>query len=163
MARIYRMKRSGAKVFTKMTKILLDTNLLLRSSDQTSPDRVLAEGAVAKLLSNGDELYLTTQNLIEFWSVVTRPRNVNGFDWTTQQAEMEINLLLSKFPLLPDLQDVLTHWLKLVSQHDIKGRRTHDARLVAVMLAHSVTHLLTFNTGDFASFTNISLVHPNDL
>ena len=39
----------------------------------------------------------------------------------------------------------------------------HDARLVAVMLSHGVTHLLTFNTGDFASFTNISLVHPSDL
>jgi predicted nucleic acid-binding protein len=58
---------------------------------------------------------------------------------------------------------MLPHWLTLVAQHDIKGRRTHDARLVAVMLAHRVTHLLTFNTGDFASFTNISLVHPSDL
>ncbi|MBL8203869.1 MAG: PIN domain-containing protein [Blastocatellia bacterium] len=146
-----------------MTKFLLDTNLLLRSCDQLSPDRLLAERAVAKLLGNGDEAYLTTQNLIEFWDVVTRPRNVNGFDWTTQRAEAELKLWLNKFPLLPDPSDVLTHWLRLVAQHDIKGRRTHDARLVAVMLAHGVTHLLTFNTGDFTSFTKISLVHPSDL
>ena len=47
----------------------------------------------------------------------------------------------------------------------IEAARTPDldARLAAVMLSHGVTHLLTFNTGDFASFTNISLVHPSDL
>lgn len=146
-----------------MDKYLIDTNLLLRMSDDTSPMHLLAIDAAAQLLTQGHEIFLTTQNLIEFWSVVTRPRNVNGFDWTTPQAEAEIKLLLNKFPLLPDPPDVLPHWLALVSQHDIKGRRTHDARLVAVMLAHGVTHLLTFNTDDFKSFTNISLVHPGDL
>lgn len=157
------MKHFDAKAFTKMTKYLLDTNLLLRLSDRVSADRILAEEGITKLRRNGDELCITVQNLIEFWAVVTRPCNVNGFDWTTQQAETEINILLNKFPLLSDSPDVLTHWLALVSQHDIKGRRTHDARLVAVMLAPGVTHLLTFNTGDFASFTHISLVHPHDL
>jgi predicted nucleic acid-binding protein len=146
-----------------MTKYLLDTNLLLRLSDLVSPDRILAEDAITKLRRNGDLPCITVQNLIEFWAVVTRPRNVNGFDWTTQQAETEVNLLLSKFPLLPDPSEVLTYWLPLVAQRDIKGRRAHDARLVAVMLSHGVTHLLTFNTGDFASFSNISLVHPGDL
>ena len=146
-----------------MIKYLLDTNLLLRLSDKISADRTLAENAIAKLLANGDQLCMTAQNLIEFWAVVTRPRNVNGFDWTTQQAEAEINSLLNKFPLLPDSPEVLKHWLSLVSQYDIKGRRTHDARLAAVMLAHGVTHLLTFNTDDFKSFMNLSLVHPNDL
>jgi len=146
-----------------MNTFLIDTNLLLRLSDQTSPDRALTEQAITKLKLRGDVPCITTQNLIEFWSVVTRPRNVNGFDWTTQQAEAEIKLLLNKFPLLPDPSDVLTHWLRLVAQYDIKGRRPHDARLAVVMLSHGVTHLLTFNTGDFASFTNISLVHPSDL
>jgi predicted nucleic acid-binding protein len=163
MAPICLLKRYAAKVFTKMINYLLDTNLLLRLSDKISPDRVLAEEAISKLLGNGDQLCITTQNLIEFWAVVTRPRNVNGFDWTTQQAEAEIKLLQNKFQWLPDPPDVLTPWLKLVSQHGIKGRRTHDARLAAVMLAHGVTHFLTFNTGDFASFSNITLVHPKDL
>ncbi len=146
-----------------MTKYLIDTNLLLRMSDDTSPMYLLAIDAAANLLAQGHEIYLTTQNLIEFWAVVTRPRNVNGFDWTTQQAEAEIRLLLNKFPLLPDPPDVLKYWFALVSQHDIKGRRTHDARLAAVMQAHSVTHLLTFNTDDFKSFTNLTLVHPSDV
>ena len=146
-----------------MNRILLDTNLLLRLHDPTSPHQLLAEEAIVKLRLRGDLPCLTGQNLIEFWSVATRPRNVNGFDWTTQQTETEIKLLLNSFFLLPDSPDVLQHWLTLVAQHDIKGRRTHDARLVAVMLAHGVTHLLTFNTGDFTSFTNIRLVHPSDL
>ena len=146
-----------------MPQILLDTNLLLRMHDPNSPDQQLAEEAVVKLRLRGDLPCITAQNLMEFWSVATRPRNVNGFDWTTQRTEAEIKLMLNTFFLLPDSPNVLPHWLALVAQHDIKGRRTHDARLVAVMLAHGVTHLLTFNTGDFTSFTKISLVHPSDL
>ncbi len=146
-----------------MNRILLDTNLLLRLHDPSSPDQLLAEEAIVKLRLRGDLPCITGQNLIEFWSVATRPRNVNGFDWTTPQTETEVKLLLNSFFLLPDAPDVLQDWLSLVSQHDIKGRRTHDARLAAVMLAHGVTHLLTFNTGDFASFTNISLIHPTNL
>ena len=163
MGRTCPLKHYAAKVFTKMINYLLDTNLLLRLSDNASPHRALTEQAILKLRVNGDLLCLTTQNLIEFWTVVTRPTNVNGYGWTTQQAAAEVQYLLKKFVHLPDPPDVLTHWLTLVSQHDIKGRRTHDARLAAVMLAHGVTHLLTFNTSDFASFTNISLVHPSDL
>jgi predicted nucleic acid-binding protein len=163
MGRICLLKRYTAKVFTKMTNYLLDTNLLLRLSDQASPDRALTEQAILKLRVNGDLLCITTQNLMEFWAVVTRPTNVNGYGWSTQEAAAEVQYLLKKFVHLPDPPDVLQHWLALVSQYDIKGRRTHDARLAAVMLAHGITHLLTFNTGDFASFTNISLVHPSDL
>ncbi len=159
---IYPLKPYGAKVFTKMINYLLDTNLLLRLSDNTSPDRALTEQAILKLRVKGDLLCITTQNLIEFWAVVTRPTNVNGYGWTTQQAAAEIQYLRNKFIYLPDPPDVLQHWLALVAQHDIKGRRTHDARLAAVMQAHGITHLLTFNTDDFKPFTNLTLIHPGD-
>jgi predicted nucleic acid-binding protein len=50
-----------------------------------------------------------------------------------------------------------------VKAHDIKGKKVHDARLVATMLTHGVTHLLTFNTDDFKDYPNIALLHPNDV
>jgi predicted nucleic acid-binding protein len=56
-----------------MTAYLLDTNVLLRFSDAASPVHATAVDAVAVLLSRGDRVYITAQNLIEFWAVATRP------------------------------------------------------------------------------------------
>jgi predicted nucleic acid-binding protein len=53
--------------------------------------------------------------------------------------------------------------LQLVSAAQVIGRRVHDARLVAVMITHSVTHLLTFNRDDFRQFSMITVVTPADV
>jgi predicted nucleic acid-binding protein len=49
-----------------MTCYLLDTNILLRASDPSSPSYTLAVEAVSRLLSQGDECVITAQVLIEF-------------------------------------------------------------------------------------------------
>ncbi len=36
----------------------------------------------------------------------------------------------------------------------------HDARLVAAMLVHGLSHILTFNTTEFARYSEITAVHP---
>jgi len=40
------------------------------------------------------------------------------------------------------------------------GKPSHDARLVAAMLAHGVTHILTFNDTDFRRYAGITPVVP---
>jgi hypothetical protein len=50
-----------------------------------------------------------------------------------------------------------------VTAQDIKGKKAHDARFVAAMRTHGATHLLTFNTDDFRSYSGITLVHPSDV
>jgi predicted nucleic acid-binding protein len=47
-----------------------------------------------------------------------------------------------------------------VTTYQLQGKRVHDARLVAVMLVHGVTHLLTFNPGDFNNIGEIEVIHP---
>jgi len=146
-----------------MTTFLLDTNLLLRLSDGNSPHQALADQSIKRLRLRGDWPCLTAQNLIEFWAVATRPVNANGFGWDAQKTRVEIDQLLNKFPLLDDMPAIFTNWVNLVTTHDVKGKKAHDARLVAVMQAHGVTHLLTFNTDDFKSYIGITLVHPSDV
>ncbi len=146
-----------------MATFLLDTNLLLRLSDGVSPHQALADQAIKRIRLRGDWPCLTAQNLIEFWAVATRPATANGFGWDTQKTRVEIDQLLNKFPLLDDTPAILTNWVNLVTTHDVKGKKVHDARLVAVMQAHGVTHLLTFNTNDFNNYSGITLVHPSDV
>ena len=77
-----------------------------------------------------------------------------------EAVRLEIDRVLAQFPLLDDTPAVFVHWLDLVSTHRVIGRRVHDARLVAVMLVHGISHLLTFNRDDFRQFSEIVIVEP---
>ncbi len=144
-----------------MASYLSDTNLLLRMADPTSEQHAVATQALVRLLGRGDEVYLTPQNFIEFCAVATRPVEANGLGWTTERTSKEMTDLQERFPLLPDSPEVFTHWLELVKRLPVHGKRVHDARLVAVLQAHAVEHLVTFNTADFVAFSFLSLIDPH--
>ena len=142
---------------------LLDTNILLRLVDRAAASHTVAVVALARLLAAGHELYITAQNLIEYWSVATRPLAANGLGWDVARTRGVVADLMSRFPLLDEMPDVFPRWLQLVSVEGVSGRQVHDARLVAVMAAHGVTHLLTFNVEDFRRYSSITVVHPMDV
>jgi predicted nucleic acid-binding protein len=143
--------------------ILLDTNILLRFCNPTASQHAEAARAVLRLLAAGETLCLASQNLIEFWAVATRPIAANGLGWTTEKTRSQIEQFLNQFQLLEDSPAIFAHWWTLVTTHNVKGKRVHDTRLVAVMMAHGITHLFTFNTDDFRRFPNIILMHPNEI
>ncbi len=146
-----------------MSQYLLDTNILLRSVDTSSDQHPLATDCVYQLLQNGNECLITSQVLIEFWVVVTRPVEVNGLGWSSPTTQERINQFLSQFTFLEETPEIFTHWFQLVTLHKIKGKRTHDIRLLAVMKANKITHLLTFNPEDFLPIPNIKIVHPQEI
>lgn len=143
-----------------MADYLLDTNVLLRFSDAASPVHATAVDAVAVLLSRGDRVYITAQNLIVFWAVATRPVDANGFGWDARQTEQEVGKLLNFFLFLDDTPSVFRHWLTLVTAHAVSGKQVHDARLAAVMEAHGVASILTFNTRDFSRYPGLTATDP---
>lgn len=81
---------------------LVDTNLLLRSVDPNHSMNPDAVNAINLLRSQGEQLHSVPQNLIEFWSVYTRPIERNGLGRTVTEAQAEINRLKTLFPLLLD-------------------------------------------------------------
>ena len=146
-----------------MARILVDTNLWLRAADVEARQHAVAVTAMRRLANDGHLICLTPQVLTEFWAVVTRPREANGLGWSTVQASEEVEHLRESNVLLLDRPEIFSCWLDLVRNHDIKGKRTHDARLAAVMAAHRVDFLLTFNGGDFASFPHVRLLEPTSV
>jgi predicted nucleic acid-binding protein len=142
---------------------LADSNLLLRSAEERHPMQVEAVEAFRILLQRGEAVCLTAQNLYEFWVVATRPVERNGLGMTAAEAEAELARLERQFPLLPDSPAVYQEWRRLVTEHGVVGVRAHDTRLVAAMLVHGVTHLLTFNPTDFTRYPGITVVHPGDV
>ena len=143
---------------------LVDTNILLRSADPSHPMFNLATNATEILLSRGEEVYITTQNLIEFWNVATRPQEKNGLGYSLAETQREVTKLKNLFPLLPDNSKVFEQWERLVNRYQVKGVNVHDARLVAVMLVHGLSCILTFNVDDFQRYSSeIRIINPNDI
>ncbi|KAM3099974.1 type II toxin-antitoxin system VapC family toxin [Phormidesmis sp. 146-35] len=146
-----------------MTQYLLDTNILLRLSDSASPDQAQMLAAIAQILTQTNECWITAQVLIEFWVVATRPTHVNGLGWTVEQTDTAIAKLSTQFSLLRETAAIYPTWHNLVLTHRVMGKRTHDLRLIAVMLTHNTTHLLTLNDRDFPNVLGVTIVTPQHL
>ncbi|HEY5141043.1 MAG TPA: type II toxin-antitoxin system VapC family toxin, partial [Methylococcales bacterium] len=127
----------------------MDTNVLLRLSDRTHPLHPSIRATMQKLRHDGHRLQITPQNCVEFWNVATRPSNRNGFGLSPNSAHQLLRLIERLFSLLPDMPTMYTEWRRLVLTFNVSGVQVHDARLVAAMKEHGVTHILTLNTTDF--------------
>jgi predicted nucleic acid-binding protein len=141
-------------------RILIDTNVLLRSIELGQSHHQSSVSAVDLLRKKKHDLCIVPQVLYEFWSVATRPIENNGLGMTPIDAHSEIILIQKLFHLLRDERGVYAYWEQLVSSHGVRGKQAHDARIAAAMQRHSVTHLLTFNTADFARFSFVTAVSP---
>jgi predicted nucleic acid-binding protein len=139
--------------------ILVDTNLLLRSIQPNHPQFQAATDTVLALRQK-QRLCITTQNLYELWAVCTRPAGENGIGMTSKDANAELAKVRRFFIHLPDRDDMYDEWERLVILHDVKGRNTYDARLVAAMKVHGIEKILTFNKQDFSRFPNIEVLTP---
>jgi predicted nucleic acid-binding protein len=108
-------------------------------------------------------LRATPQNFVEFWNVATRPTERNGFGLVPADADRLLRLVERLFPLLPDSPAVYPEWRRLVVSFGVSGVQVHDARLVAAMIIHHATHILTFNTTDFVRYSTIGVVAVDPL
>lgn len=99
-----------------------------------------------------------------WWSCGSRLRDLgeNGLGFTTKQLTAEVNALKRLFVLLPEAP-LLEEWGRLVAAYRVADKNTHDARLVAAMIVHGVSNILTFNIQDFTRYTEITVLDPKTL
>jgi predicted nucleic acid-binding protein len=146
-----------------LRRALLDTGIVLRDSNTQDAQHSLVTRSIGILLSSGWELCIVPQCIYEFWSVATRPAAVNGLGFAPPDARGRSESLLAAFTLLPDPPDLVHRWLELCERYGVSGRQAHDARLVAAMLAHGVTHILTLNGADFRRYAELTVLEPGAL
>jgi predicted nucleic acid-binding protein len=144
--------------------ILVDTNVPLRLAQPGHPHQQPALDAI-KLLTLREREYfvIAPQSLYELYVVCTRPASANGLGMTPQRAHAEITSARTLFHVLPETTQVYPVWESLVAKYAVQGKQAHDARLVAIMIAHRVRRLLTFNDVDFKQFTEIGALSPFDV
>jgi predicted nucleic acid-binding protein len=142
--------------------VLVDTNVLLRRTQPEHPDHAMAVESVAQLLSAGEQVCFTLQNICEFWNVPTRPIQANGLGFSIALVAGEVKKIERFLMVLPDSPSVYLEWKRLVIRHAVLGVKVHDARLVAMMNVHGLRKILTFNGGDFKRY-DIEAIHPASL
>lgn len=113
--------------------IFVDTSVLVRLLDTDANARDRAVHTFTELDSTGETLVTSAQCLMEFWVVATRPRAVNGLGMTQEIAEFESDRFESILLLLEEPPDVFLRWKLLVRTHNVLGKPSHDARIVAFM------------------------------
>lgn len=145
---------------------LLDANILIYGANPASPFFQQCKRATNAIAQNGDISCIVPQSLYEFWSVATRSPNAqspfSGLGMTPAQAQAEIAAIRQIFPLFNDTSQILPEWLRLVTQHAVSGRNCHDARYVAAMNIHSISHIVTVNKDDFKRFPTITALLPSE-
>jgi predicted nucleic acid-binding protein len=142
---------------------LIDTNTVFRRYLPDDPYHTVAHQGIGALLRRDETLFVTPQNLLEVHALVTRPVAANGMGMSPLEARELCSLIESDFHMLPETPEIYPLWKNLVDRYSVIGRQVYDSRLVAVMLAHGVDHLLTLNPAHFRRFTEITVHTPEEI
>lgn len=142
---------------------VLDTNILARAAQPTHPMYREAVDSVDALILRGNTACLLPQVLCEFWAVATRPLSANGLGMSFEEARNELERVRSLFLMRSDNPTIFPVWQKIVMDYRVMGKSGHDARIVAAMKVHSISHVLTFNVQDFARFNDITVISPQQV
>lgn len=124
-----------------------------------APFRDRARAALARLAAQ-ERVAISRQVLREYLAVVTR-RQSWGEPLSLAAALADTATLSTQMDMLEDGLEVWDRLRQSGQTFVFAGKQVHDANIVATMLAHGETRLLTFNGADFHSFAAlIELVTP---
>ena len=143
-------------------RIMLDTNILLAATDESRPDHETAREIIATSGKKGRGLCVSGQIVREYLVVATRSAELNGLGLSAIHAISNVDAFRRFLQLQKEPEAATEKLIKLCRNYDLRGKRIHDANIVAAMLTHGIRFLVTLNTRDFASFKEINLLTLRD-
>ncbi len=135
---------------------MVDTNILVYSTVSGNPWHEESRNWLTALRNQGTTLCATPQILREYMVVLTRGL-IFERQFTVEEVLEAVNGILPWLRLLDETAEAADVLRDLVRCYQVRGKHVHDASIVAVMLAHGMTRLATFNRADFDSFQEIAL------
>ena len=144
---------------TVVSKLFVDTNILVYAINTTSKWHKLARAALEDATNTGSELVISPQVLREYLTAATRPPP-SGAGVALTSALSDYRQFRSQFTVLHDNSSTLDALDSLLKTTSAIGRQIYDANIVATMQAYGVKHLLTHNVADFARFAGVITVIP---
>jgi predicted nucleic acid-binding protein len=135
--------------------LFLDTNILLTATDESRTHNKIARDLIASHHRIGLHFGISGQVIREYLVVATRTPNVNGLGMESADALSNVSEF-SKQLLFFEESEVVSHQLQLLTRkYQLVGTHIHDANVVATLLAHGLSKLVTENPVDFSVFSEV--------
>ena len=138
---------------------IVDANVLVYAMDADAPQHAASRALLDAGRDASTTLYVTSQVLCEFYSIVTNARRVPN-PRSPADAIGAISDLLAFLHVLPIPVSAVEGWLDLLWRRPVTGGDVFDLQLVATMLANDVSRIYTFNAKDFEPFPELTVVTP---
>lgn len=138
--------------------VFVDTNVLLAATDPTRSTHKNALSVFEDRPATGQTVVMSGQIIREYLVVATRPVSANGLNLKPTDALANIAAFRAVCFVVDEKEKVRAKLRDLIRTHDLKGKRIHDANLVAAMGAHGIFRLITENPRDFDIFEQIEII-----
>jgi predicted nucleic acid-binding protein len=140
---------------------LLDANVLAYAVNVDAPQHAASRALLEAASDPSVTLYVTSQILCEFYSIITNPRRVAVASSSAEALSM-ISAMLA-FPglhVLPTPVRAVAGWMQLLERHPVTGGDVFDLQIVATMQANGIQRIYTFNVDDFNAFSELAVLTP---
>jgi len=138
-----------------------DANGLVYATNADDPKHTASRTLLDAALSPSPTLYLTSQIVCEFYSVITNPRRVANPSSSDQALQVVSALLaLPGIRTLPIPAHTTSVLMELLQRHPVTGTEIFDLQIVATMKLNNVPRIYTFNPADFEVFPELIVVVP---
>jgi len=142
---------------TADNRLFVDTNVLLAATDEDREHHAVALEFMEEGLAGRLSLYVNAQVLREYLVVATRPVAANGLGMAVADAVANVQQLRKCVAVVVEDAETAALLAELVTEQDLKGKRIHDANLVACMRQNGMRRLKTLNPDDFRGFAGLIL------
>jgi toxin-antitoxin system PIN domain toxin len=140
---------------------VLDTNVLAYAVDADAPQHAASRALLDAASDPSTTLYVTSQILCEFYSLITNPRRVRVVSSAAEAMSIiSAMLALPGLFVLPVPARAVAGWMQLLQRHPVTGGDVFDLQIVATMQANGIQRIYTFNTDDFRVFPELTVQTP---
>lgn len=138
---------------------IIDANVLVYAMDADAPQHAASRALLGAARDESTTLYVTSQILCEFYSIVTNARRVSK-PRSAADAVNAISGLLAFLHVLPIPARTVEGWLDLLRRRPVTCGEVFDLQITATMLANNVHRIYTYNADDFRVFPELTVREP---
>lgn len=138
---------------------LVDANVLVYAVNHRALQHSAALALLQPAYDGTATLYVTSQILCEFYSIVTNGRRVER----PLSARDALNVVAAHAQVmygLPTPRQSVEILMDLLQRHPVTGSDIFDLQIVATMKANGIHRIYTFNAADFQPFSELEVVVP---
>jgi predicted nucleic acid-binding protein len=137
----------------------VDANILVFAANPLSPWHTAAVARLQEARHERISLVVNPQVVREFIAAASRPAPGEPPPPISPILE-NVRRIRTGFVLLDENAATIARLAELLGVIPTQGKQVHDANIVATMLTHGVSTLLTHNVADFSRFASLIRIKP---